>query len=33
MGRPYGLLRDGYQFLKTLGMRRITNFPNDDSER
>ena len=29
MGRPYGLLRAGYPFLKTLGMRRITNFPND----
>ena len=29
MGRPYGLLRAGYPFLKTLGMRRITNYPND----
>ncbi len=29
MGRPYGLLRAGYPFLKTLGMRRITNFPID----
>ena len=29
MGRPYGLLRAGYPFLKTLGMRRITNFPTD----
>ncbi len=29
MGRPYGLIRAGYPFLKTLGMRRITNFPND----
>ncbi len=29
MGRPYGLLRAGYPFLKTLGMRRITNFPLD----
>ncbi len=29
MGRPYGLLRAGFPFLKTLGMRRITNFPID----
>lgn len=29
MGRPYGLLRAGFPFLKTLGMRRITNFPVD----
>ena len=29
MGRPYGLLRAGYPFYKTLGMRRITNFPID----
>ena len=29
MGRPVGLLRAGYPFLKTLGMRRITNYPAD----
>ena len=29
MPRPYGLLRAGYPYLKTLGMRRITNFPLD----
>ena len=29
MGRPYGLLRAGFPFAKTLGMRRITNFPID----
>ena len=29
MTRPYGLLRAGYPYLKTLGMRRITNFPVD----
>ena len=29
MSRPYGLLRAGYPFHKTLGMRRITNFPLD----
>jgi len=29
MGRPYGLLRAGFPYLKTLGMRRITNFPID----
>ena len=29
MGRPHGLLRAGYPYLKTLGMRRITNFPTD----
>ena len=29
MGRPYGLLRAGYPYLRTLGMRRITNFPAD----
>jgi len=29
MARPYGLLRAGYPYLKTLGMRRITNFPAD----
>lgn len=27
MARPYGLLRAGFPYLKTLGMRRITNFP------
>ena len=29
MVRPIGLLRAGYPYLKTLGMRRITNFPYD----
>ena len=29
MGRPYGLLRAGFPFYKTLGMRRLTNFPID----
>ncbi len=29
MARPYGLLRAGFPYLKTLGMRRITNFPTD----
>lgn len=29
MGRPYGLLRAGFPFVKTLGMRRLTNFPVD----
>ena len=29
MARPYGLLRAGFPYLKTLGMRRITNFPAD----
>ena len=29
MGRPYGLLRAGFPFFKTLGMRRLTNFPID----
>ena len=29
MGRPYGLLRAGFPFHKTLGMRRLTNFPID----
>lgn len=29
MGRPIGLLREGYPYLKTLGMRRITGFPID----
>ncbi len=29
MTRPHGLLRAGYPYLKTLGMRRITNFPTD----
>ena len=27
MTRPFGLLRAGFPFLKTLGMRRLTNFP------
>ncbi|MCI0440251.1 MAG: NHL repeat-containing protein [Chloroflexi bacterium] len=29
MGRPYGLLRAGFPYVKTLGMRRLTNFPVD----
>lgn len=29
MVRPHGLLRAGYPYLHTLGMRRITNFPAD----
>ena len=29
MSRPHGLLRAGYPYLRTLGMRRITNFPTD----
>ena len=29
MARPYGLLRAGFPYIKTLGMRRITNFPVD----
>ncbi len=29
MGRPYGLLRAGFPFHKTLGMRRLTNYPID----
>lgn len=29
MARPYGLLRAGFPYLKSLGMRRITNFPVD----
>jgi len=29
MARPYGLLRAGFPYLRTLGMRRITNFPAD----
>ena len=29
MGRPYGLLRAGFPFHKTLGMRRLTNWPID----
>ncbi len=29
MARPYGLLRAGFPYWKTLGMRRITNFPAD----
>ena len=27
MGRPYGLLRAGFPYVKSLGMYRITNFP------
>ena len=27
--RPHGLLRAGYPYHKTLGMRRVTNFPAD----
>ena len=29
MPRPYGLLRAGFPYLKSLGMRRLTNFPID----
>ena len=29
MGRPYGLLRVGFPYTKTLAMRRVTNFPVD----
>ena len=29
MPRPYGLLRAGFPFLKTLGMRRVTDSPMD----
>ena len=29
MGRPYGLLRAGFPYTKTLAMRRVTNFPVD----
>ena len=29
MTRPHGLLRAGFPYLKTLGMRRVTNFPVD----
>ncbi len=29
MSRPHGLLRAGYPYLRTLGMRRVTNFPSD----
>jgi len=29
MARPYGLLRAGFPYLKTIGMRRVTNFPVD----
>ena len=29
MGRPYALLRAGFPFVKTLGMRRVTNEPLD----
>ena len=29
MGRPYALLRVGFSYDKTLGMRRLTNTPVD----
>ena len=29
MSRPYGLLRAGYPYLKTLGMRRVIGYPTD----
>ena len=29
MGRPYGLLRAGFPYVRTLAMRRVTNFPVD----
>ena len=29
MGRPYALLRAGFPYFKTIGMRRTTNFPMD----
>jgi DNA-binding beta-propeller fold protein YncE len=29
MTRPYGLLRAGFPYVKTLGMRRVTNYPVD----
>ena len=29
MGRPYALLRAGFPYLRTIGMRRTTNFPMD----
>ena len=29
MGRPYGLLRAGFPYVKSIGMRRLTNFPID----
>ena len=29
MTRPHGILRAGYPYLRTLGMRRVTNFPAD----
>jgi len=29
MARPHGLLRAGFPYLKSLGMRRLTNFPVD----
>lgn len=29
MSRPYGLLRAGFPYLKTIGMRRVTNSPVD----
>ena len=37
MARPYGMLRCGFPFAKSLGMRRLTNYPIDvalgDEER
>jgi len=29
LARPYGLLRAGFPYLKTLGMRRVSNYPID----
>jgi len=29
MARPFGLLRAGFPYVKTIGMRRVTNFPLD----
>jgi sugar lactone lactonase YvrE len=29
MSRPFGLLRAGFPYVKTVGMRRVTNFPLD----
>ena len=29
MARPHGILRAGFPYLTTLGMRRVTNFPTD----
>ena len=31
MTRPHGILRAGFPYLTTLGMRRVTNFPTDIS--